>query len=152
MKILEGVKEIVTGKKPLIDVYHYLLGNYRYELYYSGYAPGYRHPLMRKHIFEQIAYRISVMNKECYMKGSCIKCGCNTTELQMANKRCDGICYPTMMNKKDWEQFKQGRVVIDGKKDGAWIAMTSIDGKGERLQKHIFYKETNNSYVPVNKN
>lgn len=150
MKLKEAINQIVTGKKPLIDVYHYLLGNYRYKLYYDLKYKSIKHPLIRQHIFEQIAYRIFVMNKTCYQKGSCIKCGCNTTELQMANKRCDGVCYPTMMSKSDWMEFKDGKIVMDNKGDGAWIAMTSIDDKGVRTKKHIFYKETNNSYVPVN--
>jgi hypothetical protein len=35
----------------------------------------------------------------------CIKCGCDTTALQMANKACVGECYPKMMNKKEWKIF-----------------------------------------------
>lgn len=54
------------------------------------------------------------MNSECYTQGSCVKCGCQTTHLQMANKKCDGDCYPPMMNKVLWENFKMGmRYPID---------------------------------------
>ena len=61
---------------------------------------------MRTHIFEQIQWRITVMNLDCYMQGSCIKCGCETTALQMANKACAGNCYPVMMDKGQWNYHK----------------------------------------------
>lgn len=104
-------------KRPLIDVWHYFIGNYRYWLYYKkfkidyqGYRTNevYRHSLMRQHIFEQIAWRIKVMDQECYEMGQCKMCGCATTALQMANKACDKPCYPLMMSKKEWEIFKKG--------------------------------------------
>lgn len=51
------------------------------------------------------------MNILCYERGECIECGCQTTALQMANKTCEGNCYPPMMSKKVWENlpnsFKQ---------------------------------------------
>jgi hypothetical protein len=34
------------------------------------------------------------MDIDCYLDGSCKKCGCETTALQMANKACAGNCYP----------------------------------------------------------
>lgn len=81
------------------DIYHYLLGNYRYKLYYS---PTLVH-LMRGHIYEQITYRIEVqMNRTCYDNGECIHCGCETTKLQMSNRACDGGCYTQLMNREDW--------------------------------------------------
>lgn len=84
------------------DVLYYLQGKFRAKLYYSGRF----YKLLRKHIVEQIDYRILEMNQICYMRGSCIHCGCETTALQMADKTCDGYCYPTMMNKEEWEKFK----------------------------------------------
>lgn len=62
---------------------------------------------MRNHIREQIEYRIKVMNPECRNSGSCIKCGCMTTALQMCNKSCEGLCYPPMMNKYYWNLLKE---------------------------------------------
>ena len=47
------------------------------------------------------------MNPDCYSEGSCQMCGCETTALQMANKTCPKPCYPKMMNKKNWEDFKK---------------------------------------------
>jgi hypothetical protein len=46
------------------------------------------------------------MDKECYENGSCKMCGCNTTALQMANKACPKPCYPKMISKKEWKEFK----------------------------------------------
>ena len=119
MNLLKGMKEILTGKRKLSDIWHYLLGNYRYKLYYSRFKF-----LIRKHIQEQIAFRIQVMNKECYNQGSCVICGCTTTALQMCNKSCDKPCYPEMMNKKEWEQWKRYLFHLDSK-GVAWF----IDSK-----------------------
>ena len=46
------------------------------------------------------------MDTECYEQGSCKICHCDTTALQMANKACGKPCYPKMMNKADWLEFK----------------------------------------------
>lgn len=83
------------------DMFYYFQGNIRYKIYYSKY----KNLLIRKHILEQIEYRIKMMNPKCYNKGECIECGCATTQLQMCNKACDGKCYPTMMGKKDWIEY-----------------------------------------------
>ena len=84
------------------NVIAYMQGNVRYKLYY--------HPLLRylipSHIREQIEFRINSMNRECYNTGSCVKCGCATTALQMANKPCEGNCYPVLVNRKTWKFFK----------------------------------------------
>ena len=85
-----------------LDAFYYLQGNYRYKLYYSKLRF-----LLRKHIREQIKFRIRIMDKECYDNGECKMCGCKTTALQMANKACDKPCYPPMMNSKEWEGFTQ---------------------------------------------
>lgn len=80
------------------NIFYYIQGNIRYKLYYSDLFKW----LIRKHIKEQIEYRIKVMNRECYYNGSCIKCGCQTTHLQMCNKACEGSCYPEMFDKVEW--------------------------------------------------
>ena len=62
--------------------------------------------LIKKHIREQIQIRINSMNRECYNSGSCIECGCATTALQMANKACEGDCYPKITTSKYlWNNF-----------------------------------------------
>jgi len=46
------------------------------------------------------------MNRVCYDRGSCIVCGCMTTQLQMSDKACEGNCYPKMFNKREWKNLK----------------------------------------------
>lgn len=106
---------ILKGQRPLIDIWHYIIGNYRYWLYYNSIVSILCEAdihLIRVHIRQQIDWRISMMNKECYNEGSCIKCGCSTTQLQMCNKACDGKCYPKMLSRKHWNIFKTGKDVI----------------------------------------
>jgi hypothetical protein len=63
--------------------------------------------LVRKHIREQIEYRINSVYQECYKKGYCIHCGCSVTALQHASKTCAGLCYPVMIERKRWNQLKE---------------------------------------------
>lgn len=88
----------------LPNIYHYILGHYRYKLYYSRFFKW----LIRRHIREQIGYRLRSMDKQCYQQGTCKLCGCQTTQLQMANKACDKPCYPIMLDSFDWHLVKQG--------------------------------------------
>lgn len=105
------LRQILSGQRPFIDIWHYLVGHYRYTLYYSKFKF-----LIRKHIREQIEFRINNMNRKCFNRGECIKCGCLTTALQMCNKSCDGKCYPVMYSKKVWKQippsFKKLKKVV----------------------------------------
>ena len=84
------------------NIKSYIQGKFRYELFYSKYLKG----MIRIHIFEQITYRIFVMDKECLQKGECKLCGCETTALQMADKACDKPCYPEMMKQEVWKAYK----------------------------------------------
>lgn len=92
----------MKNKINLKNIISYIQGNIRYHIYYSNYKF-----LLRNHIKEQIEYRINSMNRICYDQGSCIKCGCVTTALQMANKECEGNCYPKMFSKKTWNDWKK---------------------------------------------
>ncbi len=134
------IMKLLKGEANLIDVWHYIVGTYRYALYYNKWF-GEKPPLMRLHIWEQINYRIKVMNPECYKRGECIKCGCATTALQMANKSCDKPCYPEMMNRSDWKHFERRGTRVD--KHGVWIWIDIED-------KHKLYKETPTGYVQAN--
>lgn len=149
MTLLEGLKKIVRKESPPIDIWHYFIGNYRYKLYYSSCKKAYcakpkKHKLMRQHIWEQIAYRIQKMNRDCFRNGQCIKCGCDTTQLQMANKPCEGLEYPPMMNNKHWKEFLKGNYQPKYK-EYIWVYLP--------LHKTTqLLKETNTGYVPVNNN
>lgn len=86
----------------------YIQGWYRYNLWYSQDKFGINlKGWIRPHIQEQIEMRIKSMRRSCYRNGSCDECGCKTTALQMANKACDGNCYPPMFNRLSWNVFKE---------------------------------------------
>jgi len=97
------VIKLFKGEYSFADVKDYFRGNFRYHLYYSKYFSF----LLRAHVKEQIELRIRMMDKECLNSGSCKICGCKTTHLQMANKSCEGNCYPTLMKPFDWKYFKR---------------------------------------------
>lgn len=87
----------------LNDILCYLQGNIRYFFYYNKVL----RKLIPLHVREQIDMRIKVSNPACIDRGTCIKCGCMVTQLQMCNNSCEGNCYPPMMNKKDWKLYKE---------------------------------------------
>jgi len=62
-------------------------------------------------IRRQIEFRIEIMDSECYNNGSCVKCGCKTTALQMASKSCDKPCYPPFMKEELFDEFISGKQV-----------------------------------------
>ena len=85
------------------NVCAFIQGHIREKLFYSKRWNW----LLPLHIFEQINYRLFVMNKECYSNGECVMCGCATPALQMANKTCDAKCYPIMVDETDWVIYKR---------------------------------------------
>lgn len=91
----------MKAKINIKNIYSYLIGNYRYQLYYSKNFSW----LMRSFIKRQIALRINSMDEECFNNGQCKMCGCKTTALQMSNKECDKPCYPKILSKKEWGKF-----------------------------------------------
>lgn len=124
------LKELLTGKRSLIDVWHYLLGNLRYKLFYSKHLKSF----IRSHIFEQIEYRFNWMDIDCYVSGSCKQCGCETTKLQMANKSCEKPCYPEMMGRKQWTGFKL--FLVPFKDKHGWWVLDSHRGKPLLILRH----------------
>lgn len=109
------VKKFLKGDYSLKEVADYIRGNVRYYCYHKDHLRW----LIALHIREQLVFRIDVMmNRECYLRGSCIKCGCSTTALQMTNATCKGNCYPSMMSRSQWKQFKRGGEVFTCK--GVW--------------------------------
>lgn len=98
------------------DVFYFLQG-YTREFIYN-----HCEFLMRKHIKEQFEHRC-LEAEACYKNGSCLGCGCTTPALFFANKGCSlrqypveirkrltgksYPCYPEMMGKKEWNEFKK---------------------------------------------
>jgi hypothetical protein len=93
----------MKAKITLANIKAYLQGHIREWLFYNKRL----NFLLPLHIFEQINYRIFVMNKECFSNGECVHCGCTTPALQMADKTCEGNCYPDIMDATDWEIHKR---------------------------------------------
>ena len=122
------------AKPTLKNIIAYIQGNLRYKFFYSNFAF-----LIPRYIREQIQVRINSMDSECYEAGECKICGCQTTALQMANKACDKPCYPKMMNKKQWNFFK------DLSKKGYPVAI----GRNNLsvLKKDFFWKLEDNKFI-----
>ncbi len=100
--MLNHIKNLLRGQISLKDVWYFIQGNIRYFLY------NYYRYLLRKHIVEQYEYRKKVADKQCIDEFACKECGCETPQLFLANKECEGDCYGPMRNKKDWNNLKQG--------------------------------------------
>ncbi len=117
--------------KALLKICSYIIGNFRYKLYYNPKLSF----LIRKHIREQIEMRIKVMNRECYDNGECVLCGCSCTALQMCERKCEGDCYPKMVNKRIWNKFnisneipvKFGQPILGINFD--WVVYINYSGK-----------------------
>ena len=99
----------MKAKITLKNIWAYIQGNIRYKLYYSPYVYGKK--LIPYHIRRQIKCRIDSMNRTCLKNGSCVLCGCQTTALQMANKACDGPCYPAMLSEEKWDKICSGEII-----------------------------------------
>ena len=129
----------------LNNIISYLVGNYRYKLYYSRF-----NWLLRKHIRKQIDFRIDYMDKECLDNGECKLCGCQTTALQMANKQCDKPCYPPMVGKKAWDRFIRGWASIREKDENfVWTYYHAILSRVNLAEKYkgLSYEEFCKQYL-----
>lgn len=84
------------------DVFWFFQG---YARYYAVRLFGWR--VLRTHIGEQIVARALSADRRCVGEGRCIICGCHTPALFYAGKSCDRPCYPRMMGKRRWEEFKE---------------------------------------------
>lgn len=60
------MKNIRRDQLTIRNVFYFIQGWLRYYIYYSKHFKW----LMRKHIKEQIDFRIAMMQKECYRNGS----------------------------------------------------------------------------------
>lgn len=114
--------QLRSSKNKVRDVFNYILAHYRYYLYYHKHLSNFLQP----HIREQIDFRIAIMNPICYTKGSCIHCGCTVTQLQMANKSCEGREYPPMLTEESWLKFRLGSIcIINHNTDTKWMIIST---------------------------
>ena len=125
-------------KVNLKNIWYFMQGNMRYKLYYTRLKC-----MIPRYIREQIDARIKSMNRECYNQGSCIKCGCTTTQLQMANKTCNADCYPPMMSIEQWRRMKDNKMIVSPAQASVWMLKNGkfkrynygIDNMGEDFTK-----------------
>lgn len=57
------------------------------------------------HVYEQVQWRLGIMNEDCIKNKMC-PCTCQVPAKQYENRPCENNCYPPMMNKEEWEEFK----------------------------------------------
>lgn len=94
----------MKAKPTLSNIISYLQGNAR-KILLEYYPDG-----LDKHIEEQYYWRIKQVQEkspECLEKGKCKICSCDTPELFMADKACEGGCYPEMMSEEWWDVHKE---------------------------------------------
>ena len=65
----------------------------------------------KKHSKEQSKWRremVQLLSPKCWNQGHCIQCGCEIMGKTKADMGCENepYCFPEMMNKKDWKDFK----------------------------------------------
>lgn len=73
----------VLKKNPKIVLY-YLIGNYRYYIYYSKFRW-----LLRKSVIKTIERLLKNIDTECFNQASCKKCGCKVPQQNFGGKPCD---------------------------------------------------------------
>lgn len=87
------------------NIYQYVIGQTRYYLHKI-------HPrLIRKHIREQVEYRMSACSPVCKYEARC--CGCKAPNVFYSPKGCRFNSYPALMSKPHWEDYMlkyQGRM------------------------------------------
>lgn len=64
-----------------------------------------------KHKKEQVVYRLSILQdhpigSQCLKNNEC-PCQCTTSEVVISDPTCDQGCFPEMLEKGDWEDFKR---------------------------------------------
>jgi hypothetical protein len=112
-KIQHYLKRLIKGEASLIDIYYYFQGHLRQNLFYSSYKY-----IIRKHIQEQLIWRLMQVKKhsqECYATAQCKHCGCDIPALTFSNKSCHGNCYPLMMSKYKWNEYKKEMLLMSDK-------------------------------------
>lgn len=65
--------------------------------------------IVDEHILEQAQWRkgrINDWSPECLLKGKCKYCECSINDSVLSSPGCDHGCYPEMMDKDKWEDYK----------------------------------------------
>lgn len=75
-----------------------------------------------QHIFEQVIWRrtqVRAKSPSCWQSGECIVCGCEILGKTMEDRACSvsehpdlqkkgrEVCYPEMMDKQTWKEYKR---------------------------------------------
>lgn len=90
------LKEILNSK----NIKSYIEGNSKY--FYNEFIG------LPEYIQEQIAYRLNICKDDCVVNGKCIYCQCPPNKKAFVKESCNnGIRFPNLMNKSDWEKFKR---------------------------------------------
>jgi hypothetical protein len=79
-----GKNIMVLKKNPKIFLY-YIIGNYRYQVYYSKNFKW----LLRKSVKYNLGTLTHFINKECFNNASCKDCGCDVPQQNFGGKPCD---------------------------------------------------------------
>ena len=82
----------------LEEAFYYVQGYYRHFFYWRKYGKYF----LRRHIREQIYWRLGVMNQECLSNGACVECGERDVLIAMAHfggNKMDGVARKVLMNR-----------------------------------------------------
>lgn len=88
----------MKAKINLPNIKGYLQAHYRETLNELGF--------LEEHVYEQWIYRIGVMSEDCLYNKMC-PCECEVPSKQLEDRACDLHCYRDMLNKEEWEEYKQ---------------------------------------------
>jgi len=60
------------------------------------------------HTQDQIAYRHSLCEQDCFVEGACKYCGCNPYAKAFSTTSCnEGKRFPDLMGEEEWKEFKK---------------------------------------------
>ena len=109
---LDYYYKLLTGKTKALNP-----AKLNWEHIYAVLQSWVRSIYTKKHIREQIAWRREMVKTKsplCWVEGHCIQCGCEIMGKTKADMGCENepFCYPEMMGKKEWEEYKSARTTI----------------------------------------
>ena len=82
------------------NILSFIEGNTNYILDRFGFYPDYKQ--------EQVLWRLNICKMDCVKEGACVYCGCPPTKKAFAEASCNnGDRFPDIMEKKEWEKYKE---------------------------------------------